>query len=42
MAATRAPTTDRIAFAAVCGLYCAVTMAAMLALMLYRRGEYTM
>ena len=31
-----------IAFAAVCGLYCAVIMAAMLALMLYRRSEYAM
>jgi flagellar biosynthetic protein FliP len=31
-----------IAFAAVCGLYCAVMTAAMLALMLYRRSEYTM
>ncbi len=33
---------DVIAFAAVCGLYCAVMMAAMLALRLYRRSEYTM
>jgi flagellar biosynthetic protein FliP len=33
---------DVIGFAAVCGLYCAVMMAAMLALMLYRRSEYTM
>jgi hypothetical protein len=33
---------DVIAFAAVCGLYCAVMMAAMLVLMLYRRSEYTM
>jgi hypothetical protein len=33
---------DVIAFAAVCGLYCAAMMAAMLALMLYRRSEYTM
>jgi len=31
-----------IGFAAVCGLYCVVMMAAMLALMLYRRSEYTM
>jgi flagellar biosynthetic protein FliP len=33
---------EMIAFAAVCGLYCAVMMAAMLALMGYRRSEYTM
>jgi hypothetical protein len=33
---------DVIAFAAVCGLYCATMMAAMLALMLYRRSEYSM
>ena len=33
---------DVIGFAAVCGLYCAVMMAAMLVLMLYRRSEYTM
>jgi hypothetical protein len=33
---------DVIAFAAVCGLHCALMMAAMLALMLYRRSEYTM
>jgi hypothetical protein len=33
---------DVIAFAAVCGLYCGVMMAAMLALMGYRRSEYTM
>ena len=33
---------DVIAFAAVCGLYCGLMMATMLALMGYRRGEYTM
>jgi hypothetical protein len=33
---------DVIAFAAVCGLYCTLMMAAMLTLMLYRRSEYTM
>jgi flagellar biosynthetic protein FliP len=33
---------DVIGFGAVCGLYCAVMMAAMLALMRYRRSEYTM
>lgn len=31
-----------IGFAAVCGLYCASMLAAMLALMLYRRSEYRM
>ena len=31
---------DVIAFAAVCGLYCASMLAAMLVLMLYRRDEY--
>ena len=30
-----------IVFGAVCGLYCATMIAAMLILMLYRRGEYT-
>jgi hypothetical protein len=33
---------DVIGFAAVCGLYCALMLAAMLALMGYRRSEYTM
>jgi uncharacterized membrane protein YdjX (TVP38/TMEM64 family) len=33
---------DVIVFAAVCGVYCASMMAAMLALMLYRRSEYSM
>lgn len=33
---------DVIGFAAVCGLYCALMMAAMLVLMLYRRSEYAM
>jgi hypothetical protein len=31
---------DVVAFAAVCGLYCATMLLAMLALMLYRRDEY--
>jgi flagellar biosynthetic protein FliP len=33
---------DVIGFGAVCGLYCAAMLAAMLALMRYRRNEYTM